>query len=475
MSPGTPTKAQTKISGIVDRNQKLRAYRVAKNTKKFIEMQEQRSPFIVAVPTGRWVEKKERAPAVNFRLNDTPVRTAFASERILKRSTVKKLIAKSTAKKENVMVFGAQKGSPRPKAGKSKKQILAELNAVSQSNEVPVGKNDDTFEVLPDLPESPADPRPLRRSVSLPQIVSPPKVVAKPQKASTPPVKKVSRKEPAKKVIVRAPLVQSKQVVKTTVNKLAPKPLPVMTKVTTKAIAKKVEVTKEAAKVAVQKVLKPVRAAVAVKKPAVAAVIKKPVARPQKPAVETQPSVEVSFPTEAVAEVVAKHAVKLSKPVVKAKQPTGSKTYNMYKSSIHIQSSFLTMQISNVTANMDAYIELLNEDDQTFLHKTVQQGNLIVSEKLQKFDDILEKYEDGLKDVDNPKRLTDDDLENYWYLIYDEIEKLKEDLTKVLEKKKNALAIVASQKKRRTRRTYVPDEGTPKRSRRIAENVDTPK
>lgn len=435
-------------------------------------MQEQRSPFIVAVPTGRWVEKKEKAPAVNFRLNDTPVRTAFASERILKKSTVKNLIAKSTAKKENMMMFSAKKGTPRQQTGKSKKQILAELNAVSKSNEMPDDLND-TFEVLPNLPESPAEPRPLRRSVSLPQIASPPKVVVKPKKASTPPIKKVARKEPAQKVVIKEPLVKKKPVVAAAVKKLAPRTLPakpIVPKMTMKPVVKKVEAKKEPAKIEGKKVLKAVHAIVA-KKPATAAAIKKPIAKPQKPSVETQSSED---PIEHVA-VVAKPAAKVVLPVVKTKEPVHSKTYNTFKSSIQIQSSYLQMQISNITTNLETYLELLNDEDQTFLRKTIQQGNLIVSEKLPKFGEFLEKFEEGLKDQNNPKRVTDDDVENYWYLIYDEIDKLKEDLTTVLEKKKNALAIVASQKRRRTRRTYIPDEGTPKRSRRIAENVETPK
>jgi hypothetical protein len=65
----------------------------------------------------------------------------------------------------------------------------------------------------------------------------------------------------------------------------------------------------------------------------------------------------------------------------------------------------------------------------------------------------LNKYEDDLTPPENPKRVTDDDVENYWYLIYEEIEKLKEDLIKIQAMKTSALAFVASAKKLRTRRT----------------------
>lgn len=497
VSPGTPTKAAPQVSGIVDRNKKLKAYRIAKNTKKLIEMQEQRSPFILAVPTGRWVEKKEKPAPINFRLNDTPVRAALATERVIKKSTMKNLIAQSTAKKENVMVFKAEKKSPRSQPAKSKKKILSELNTVSQTHEKPATVDlNDTFEVLPDLPESPADPRPLRRSVSLPRLGSP-KAIAKPQKASTPPIaKKIVRKEPAKKV-VKEPLEKPKPVVRAVVKRLESKPLPIKpipSKMTTKAIVKKVEVKKDALKAAGKKEApkleekqdsKSVRSVVAVKKPIAAAVVKKPVAKPQKPSVEAQPLVEPDFPVEAVPEVLAPvHEVLVAtavpaskpvKPIAKAKEPARSKTYNTYKKSVEIQSAFLTLQLTNVTTDLEAYIQLLSDDDQTFLHKTVQQCNLIVSEKLPKFGKFLERFEAGLADQNNPKRLTDDDVENYWFLIYDEIESLKKDLTAVLEKKKSALTVLASQKKRRTRRTFLSDEGTPKRSRRIAENADTPK
>lgn len=471
------------ISDIADRKQKLKAYRVAKNTKKFIEMQEQRSPFIVAVPTGRWLEKKEKAPPVNFRLNDAPVRAAFAQERVLKKSTVKSLIAQSTAKKENVMVFKAKKDSPRAQPGNSKKKILAELNAVSQSTEQPASVDlNDTFEVLPDLPETPADPRPLRRSVSLPQLQSPPQAAAKSQKTSTPPVKKVVRKEAAKKAIIKEPLMKAKPVVKAVVKRLDSKPLPIKpipSKDASKVVVQKaarIEVRKEAPKVE-EKASKPVRTVAVPKKPQAAAVIKKPVARPQKPAVGVQPTAEAEIQIETMPEVAVPAPVPAAKVVkpIKAKDPARSQTYNTYMKSVDIQSAFLTMQISNVSLDKEAYIELLSEDEQTLLHKTVQQCNHIVSEKLPKFGEFLDKFEAGLLDKNNPKRITDDDVDNYWFMIYDEIEKLKRDLTTVLDKKKSALAAIASQKKRRTRRTYVPDEGTPKRSRRIAENADTPK
>ena len=186
---------------------------------------------------------------------------------------------------------------------------------------------------------------------------------------------------------------------------------------------------------------------------------------------------KAAMPEQELAMMPMEPEVKTKKPsrAAKPKEPEHSYTYQLYKSSLDIQVSYLTGQIKNLSVNTETFIDLLTENDQTLLHKTVQQGNQVVNEKLHKFGEFLESFEAARNDECNSKRTTDDDVEDYWFLVYDEIEKLKEALSTIQKVKSNALAIVASQKKRRTRRTYLPDEGTPKRSRRIADKFDTPK
>lgn len=163
-------------------------------------------------------------------------------------------------------------------------------------------------------------------------------------------------------------------------------------------------------------------------------------------------------------------------------EPPRSHTFMLYKSSMNVQISYLTLQIEDTTSKMDTFMEHLSEDQQAFVLETIQQGNLFINEKLKKFGEWLEKFEDDQSHPEKPlkNRLTEEDVENYWYLIYDEVAKVKINLVKVNDLKKLGmeklgLAILASQKKRRTRRTYIPENGTPKKSARIATNADTPK
>lgn len=491
-SLGTPVKAPaaTKISQIVDRNQKLNAYRLQKNTQKFKEIQEQKSPFIVTVPVGRWIEKKERFPQLRIGMNDTPVRNALMNERVLKKSTVKNLIAQSTAKKENVMIFG--KSAVKP-AIKSKKRILGELNAVHYIAEellddIPDLKPMDdelntTFEISPEPKEPSKEPKveePIKRlrlSNSLPEIVHKVNFIPT-KKMLTPPTKNGRTKEAIKKAlvmkanpmsraVVKKPVVARKAVpVKAAQVKTAPvreKPAPAQKKPAT------VHVKPTLARV-VQAHVKPTRAQVekvAPTKCIVNKVVKK-----------NLPSLEITHdntePIEMIENPVALPVAETEpiKPIVKKKEPIRSQSYKLYKSSVDIQISYLTMQISELMNDQEIFLEILTEDQQTFVHQTAQQGNLLISDKLKRFEEFLDKFENDLSRPDDPKRVTEDDVDNYWYLIYDEIEKLKKDLSKIKDTKRNVLA---SQKKRRTRKTYVPADGTPKRSIRIAVNTGTPK
>lgn len=449
-SDETPVKvpAAVKISQIIDRNQKLNAYRLQKNTKKFKEIQEQRSPFIVAVPVGRWVEKKERFPQQRIGLNETPVRKALMNERVLKKSTIKKLMVQSTAKKENLMVFG--KSEFKPIAIKSKKQILSELNAIPHEaaqtlDDIPDLEPMDeelntTFEISPEPKETKVEEpkesvKKLRRSRSLPEIVQKVNHI-RTRKVLTPPIKNEIKKAAAKKALDNKTKPIERAVTKKVVRKIA-EVKPTVVLAPTRFLTKTSQAQSQAkAKSTKKEILS---------------------------AIDPNDRIETE-------EVVLKKT-KVQKPTEKQSR---SQPYTLYKSSVNIQITYLTMQISELNNNQEIF-EMLTEEQQTFLHQTVQQGNLIVSEKLKKFEAFLDKFEDGLSRPEDPKRVTRDDVENYWYLIYEEIEKLKDDIGKIKEMKKSAFAVIASQKKRRTRKTYAPEDGTPKRSRRIAENADTPK
>ena len=406
------------------------------------EIQDKRSPFVVTVPVGRWLEKKEPAPKFRIGINDTPVRHALMTERVLKRSTVKKLV-QSTLKKQNVMVFG--KEASKPVAVKSKKRILGELNAVQTTVSQRPEKLEEelervdtdlntTFEITPDQDENKEESNPrklLRRSNSVPVIAPIPKVTG--QKMLTPPAKGAIKKMmPKYKAAIVKPVIR-------------PATAPVKAVAQVKSIAPSKRLMKQT--VTIKSVPK----------------------QPEVHVITQEPESELIDAPIAVAKAIERPTLK--------KQPVRSSTYNLYKSSLTIQTSYLTMNISGIIQNKDMFFELLSEEQQTFVNQTVQQGNLIVSDKLGKFQEFLDQFEAGLSQPDNPKRITSDDVENYWYLIFEEIETLKSNLNKTQEIKKGALTTVGSERKRRTRRTYIPEDGTPRRSRRIADIRigDTPK
>lgn len=438
-SPGTPERQPARaLSKIADRNQKLKAYRLQKNTLKLKEIQDKRSPFVVTVPVGRWLEKKEPAPKFRIGINDTPVRHVLMTERVLKRSTVKKL-AQSTLKKQNVMVFG--KEASKPVAVKSKKRILGELNAVQTAVQRPEKLeetlervNSDlntTFEVTPEQDENKeSKPRKLlRRSNSVPEIAPRAKFIA--QKMLTPPAQGAIKKmKPKGKAVILKPVIR-------------PATAPVNATAPVKSIAPSKRLMKQTA------------------------TVKSDPKQPELNVVTQEPESELIEAPTVVAKATERPAFK--------KQPARSSTYNLYKSSLAIQTSYLTMNISGIMQNKDMFFEMLSDEQQTFFNQTVQQGNLIISDKLGKFQEFLDQFEAGLSQPDNPKRITSDDVENYWYLIFEEIETLKSNLSKTQEIKKGALTTIGSERKRRTRRTYIPEDGTPRRSRRIADIGDTPK
>lgn len=455
-SPGSPVRQPAQaISKIANRNQKLKAFRLQRNTQKLKEIQEKRSPFIVTVPSGRWVEKKERAPQFRFGLSDTPVRNVLMNERVLKKSTVKKLIAESALKKENVMDFHG-KEAPKHAAVKSKKKILGELNAVQtiqvyeeSESEVMLERIDSdlnsTFDISPDQNEKKDTgtkrnlKKNLKRRSSMSSIASITNVV-KP-KMLTPPAKPVTKKYhipaiPVCKAVIAKPVVVRKAIV-----------VPVKASLPVSAFANGRTHLKRSAK-----------------KPANKLDSKSSKARSKDEVVEVE--------QENIREPVIE--AKAGLRPAKQKQPARSATYNLYKSSLDIQIAYLNMKITEIMSkNNEMFLDVLSEDQQTFVHQTVQQANLLISDKLGKFQEFLDIFETGQSN--DPKKVTEDDVENYFLLIYEEIEKIKNDLSKTSAMQKEALTVVASQKKRRTRKTYLQEEGTPRRSIRIAEHSNTPK
>ena len=423
-----PVRPVIKVSEIIDRKEKLKAYRLEKNSKKFQEIQDQRSPFIAVVPVGRWIEKKEKTRPLKMELINTPVKTALMNERVLKKSTVKNLIAKSTVKKENVMIFNGKKNENLPL--RAKKKILAELNSVESTEKheeigiLPFDLNS-TFEISPEKQEV-SEPIPdvqqrLRRSKSFADIVK---------------LSKESVEMKAKILARRTPPAKFKRQVT--------------------AVIKKPIVLKKPAVFAAKK--KEVKASV-------------PVIKKKAQTIKATKSVEI-LPTS---NDEPAQQVQAPKPAAKKQPVKRSYTYNLYSSSLDTQTKFLTMEHKQLVDSKDSFFGLLSEDQQMSVQLAIQQGNVLLTDKLGKFAEFLEKFEDDQNHPERLKRITEDDVENYWYLIYEEIDKMKSDFHQIHTIRKNILAAVASAKKRRTRRTYVPDEGTPKRSKRIAETVDTPK
>lgn len=432
-----------------------------KNTLKFKEVQEQKSPFIVAVPVGRWVEKKEKIPQPRMALSDTPVR-ALMNERALKKSTIKKFIGKSTAKKENVMVFTGE--ASKPAGLKSKKKILSEMISTTSSSQIEESCEDPlplmdidlntTFEISPERekkkPQLIVKDKGLRRSNSMPEIITK-TVKHNIRKILTPPVKKSVMKEKAKKANVTSKAAQKLNVAQ-------------LKKPVSARIVKSVMPIKTQKSVLIRK-------PVVVQK---AAPVKKELVRKTSSSkqLETREPDIIQVPVELAETKKVNNNPRL---VARKEDSVRSKTYKLYKSMMDSQLIFLTAELRKIEEEIGSYFELLDEELQVLVRQAVQQGKLITVDKLKKFELSLLEYENSLSRPDELKRVTEEDVENYWDLLFDEIKNLKEGFAMIENIKNLKLSGIVSQKKHRTRKTYVPDDGTPRRSRRIAENVDTPK
>lgn len=161
----------------------------------------------------------------------------------------------------------------------------------------------------------------------------------------------------------------------------------------------------------------------------------------------------------------------INEPVAVAIKNEAKKSlmYQLYNKSLETQFNILTNLLDKFSDNMDFMLDL-NDETQAEVHKCIQQGRLILSDKLRKFAELLEEYEVGQGNPNDAKRKTDEDVENYWYLLYDEINHFKEDFQEIVEVKKNTVKAPESEKKRRTRAIA---DGTPRRSRRVAETIDS--
>lgn len=329
------------------------------------------------------------------------------SDKILKKATMKELA--TTVKKEISTTI--KKALPvvgsKKTEVKSRKKILVESNEIATKSSVETLNS--TFEVLEDLSDENSEPNKIIQEPPKPVVKKPLKVVNKPEK---------------NKIDIR---------------RVEKKPAPV--------------------KQPTAKVVVPVKKAVPLKKPVVIAKIVKPVKRPVVPAKITKPQEPLQ-------------ASPVLPPVeVTIKSKEYSRTYKFYKSSLDNQRAYVSLQLKEVTGNLESFIHLLPEDTQALIYKNIQQGNRIVNEKMANFMDVLEKFEDA--DKNDVKRVTEDDVENYWDLLYDEINTFKEELIFMREAKKFAINEAAQKKKRRTTKT--PFEGSPRRSKRLADLGDTPK
>jgi len=445
----TPVKpAPVKLSQIKDKPEKLKKYIEQKRTDKLKEKFEQRSPFIPYVPVGRWVERKEPLKKPKAFTISTPTRKALMSDgKILKKSTIKEIA--TTAMKENATAVSKSK---KEEPIKSRKKILLELNNVPQNEEkltVPVESLDDTFEIIPDQQENLLDEirSPGKSPLPLPEnvLIEEGSELAGSDKTekefeaifaaiTTTPVKKAS------------PIMKNKNEIPAQINK------------ENQLNEKKKEVKKPTAKIVV-----PVKCPTREKKTSKSVELKQ-ITVTKKKAVKSK-SVQEQVQKSPISQVNAQEEEEVVVKSDPKKAP--SSTYKFYKSCRDNQDSYISIQVNSYTSNLDSFINKLSEDMQNTVHQTIQHGNLLRNEKLKAFGDFLEKFEYSSE----PHNITEDDIDNYWMILFDEIEDFKTNFVTIKEAK-----LMATQEvnKRRTRKTILLDTPT-RRSRRIAETGETPK
>ena len=438
----TPVKpAPIKLSQIKDKPEKLKAYIEQKRTTKLKEKVEQRSPFIPYVPSGRWIERKEPLKKPKAFTISTPIKNALMSDgKIFKKSSIKQIA--TTARKENVTLV---KKSKKEEPVKSRKKILTEFNNAPQNEEIstvqPAQSLDDTFEVIPDQQEN------LLADDSIIEVLSPqilPLPFSENEQNDQNSEVTGSDENEKENAITVTPVKKSSPIVE----KKIEMPAQVL-KELNPLIEKKKEVKKHAAKIVV-----PVKRSIREKKSTKS--VESMQVNKTKKAIKSK-SVQEQIAVSPVQEEVVEN------PVPKKIQ---SSTYKFYKSSLDNQIAYISIQLKAFTNNLDSFINKLSEDMQSNIHQTIQQGNLLINDKMKGFGDLLEKFEDAPE----PKTITADDIENYWMILFDQVEQYKNSLRSVQEAK---LIATKDENKRRTRKTIL-DTPT-RRSRRIAETGDTPR
>ena len=398
-----------KISQIKDKKTKLKAFIEQKRNAKFKEALEQRSPFIPYVPVGRYVPKKEEPTRRPKNIViSTPVRKALMNQDKILKKPTFKELA-STAKK------GGMSTSKKlfPTVGsKVDSNLKSRKKILVESNEISTGAGCST--------ES-SDLNTTFEILSESEENAKPKVVK--------PIKKSAKSK---------------------------KPAPFKKTISAPAVLKREVQAKKSAPVAKAKIAKLVVRPNPIKKPA----------RPQKEPESILQSTS-SEEDQSAPRVVAKTSSEKIIPVVASK--SHSHTYKVHKSYHDNQKKYLKMHLDSITDNSEVFT-LLPEETQTLLQQSVQYGYKIVNEKLEAFLQTLEKFESS--DEKDAKRMTEEDVENYWDLLFEEIDKVKEELDFMRETKKLALKIQSDAKKKRRTNAI---EGTPRRSRRIADHAGTPK
>ncbi|CAO1423940.1 unnamed protein product [Diamesa serratosioi] len=464
-SPASPTVQRTqKISEISNKKEKLIAWRTEKNRVKFKEIIQKRSPFQTVVPVGRFISPKVRnvskISTMSF-LDKTPIRNMLMNQKVLKKSTIKEAIKTATTIKK--VATSANIVSETTVI--SRKKILADISVIPSNDNIEDKSNiqnydssdklmpmeehfeDSTFKIhisgTENIPQEknenikPATK--LRKSKSFLEftnvVVTSPNVSLNIEKVSSEPRKMVSKPTLATKAVLKKPIIKE--------------PLKVNN-------SNKPEPALRSAKVAVKKTVSK-------------AVIKK---------VD-----KINDPTNNVELTTTQQSVKVlvnKVPEVKAKKVQKSRTYQLYKTSLENQRKYIAASLDKFSSNDDEFFEDLKEDNLTIVNQTLNQGKKFLNDKFKVFEDFLEKFEAERLNVEDPKRITDDDLANYWSLLYDEIRKHKAAMLEILEIKNRTIREKGennklSVKKRQSRLNFENVNSTPRRSMRVAVSKDTPK
>jgi hypothetical protein len=434
----------------------LKVYVQQKRTAKVREKVEQRSPFIPYVPSGKWLPPKEtvRQPK-KFTLTREVQNAIMSDGKILKKPTITELA--TTAKKINVSI---KNKITKDGESKSRKKILHEANtAVVEQTNV---KSDDSliFEPLNSTYEieSPEKENNTCDIIILesPQIISEtphpkPKVIEIVNDSTKAPSPQKQKEE------VVAKKVERKREVKPAVVK-------------TRAVVVQPNIKVNTSSVNNAKLNRNAKVVVPVKRSA----------RTQKPAVETEDnkSNKVTQKKTAIKQSKKKdthsstssttESCKEQQQQQQQHSKGQSRVFFFYKSCMENQIAYLKMQTDDLKSNIDVYGEKLSEDTRILFQKTFEEGSAIINNKLKAFEVFLNNYENKIPH-DNNRLITDDDVENYWDILYEQIEKLKENLEVCRVERLAAI----KEKKRRTRAAV--DSTPSRRSRRIAECGDAPR